>query len=84
MTWDRIFPLITIDRAEEYNNLNNIIKQFHQIQIILYHGFSENSKLETILGLIDVNEILDDRLEVLFKDGYQCPEEIFFINNLLM
>ena len=71
-------------RTEEYNHLNNIIQQFHQIQIVLYHGSSDNSKLETILGLIDVNKILDDRLQVLFKAGYNCPEEIYFINNLLM
>ena len=40
--------------------------------------------METILGLIDVNKILDDRLQGLFKAGYNCPEEIHFINDLLM
>ena len=71
-------------RREEYKNLNNIIQRFHQIQTVLYQGSSESSKLETILGLIDVNKILDDRLQVLFKAEYHCPEEIYFINNLLM
>ena len=79
-----IFPLIAVDRTEEYNHLNEISHQFHQIQIVLYHGPHESSKLETILGLIDVNKILDDRLQGLFKAGYNCPEEIHFINNLLM
>ena len=74
-------------RTEEYSYLNSINQQFHQIQTVLYHGHQgseENSKLETILGLIDVNKILDDRLQVLFKAGYNCPEEIYFIKNLLM
>ena len=57
---DKVFPLIAVDRTEEYNNLNHIIQQFHQIQTVLYHGSSENSKLETILGLIEVNKILDE------------------------
>ena len=77
-------PLIAVGRTEEYNTLNNIIQLFHQIQIVLFHGSSEESKVETILGLIDVNRILDDRLEVLFKAGYHCPDEIYFITNLLM
>ena len=76
--------LIAVVRTEEYNNLNNIIQQFHQIQLVLYHGSSENPQLEAILGLIDVNKILDDRLQVLFKAGYHCPDEIYFINNLIM
>ena len=83
-TGNWLFPLISVDRTEEYNHLSKISQQTHQIQIVLYQGSRESSKLETILGLIDVNKILDDRLQGLFKAGYNCPEEIHFINDLLM
>ena len=71
-------------RTDEYDSLKNLVGAFDEIQTNLYHKSSDKTKLDTILGLIDISKELDDRLRILFSAGYQCPSEIEFIKTSIM
>ena len=51
---------------------------------MLFHVGDEDTRLDVILALIDLNELLDVRIQDLFEEGYQCPAEIDFIKFNLM
>ena len=54
------------------------------IQDSLFKDPNENSKLDAILGFVDIQKILDDRVKKLFEDQLVCPEEVTVIKKQYM
>ena len=71
-------------RSEEYQTLKEVLEEIDKVQNILYHDNNDKAKLDTILGLIEVTQVLDSRVQELFEDGYHCPQEVDFIKMMLM
>ena len=71
-------------RTDEYVNLKDLNEGLEDIQTELYHKPSDQTLLETILGLINISRRLEDRLRMLFETGYQCPAEINFLKTSIM
>ena len=71
-------------RNTEYETLKDAEAETDQIQSMLFHVGDEDTRLDVILALIDLNELLDVRIQDLFEEGYQCPAEIDFIKFNLM
>ena len=71
-------------RNEEYETLKEVLEEIDKTQNLLYHDSNDKAKLDTILGLIEVTQLLDSRVQELFEDGYHCPQEVDFIKSVLM
>ena len=71
-------------RNTEYQTLKDAEAETDDIQSLLFHVEDEDKRLDVILALIDLNELLDIRIQDLFEEGYQCPAEIDFIKFNLM
>ena len=78
------FPPTLQPRTEEYVHLKDLSEGLGDIQRELYHKPSDQTLLETILGLINTSKKLEDRLRILFEAGYKCPAEIEFIKSSIM
>ena len=71
-------------RNTEYETLKDAEAETDEIQRMLFHIKDEDTRLDVILALIDLNELLDIRIQDLFEEGYQCPAEMDFIKFNLM
>ena len=71
-------------RNTEYETLKDAEAETDEIQSMLFHVGDADTRLDVILALIDLNELLDIRIQDLFEEGYQCPAEIDFIKFNLM
>ena len=71
-------------RNTEYETLKDAEAETDKIQRMLFHIKDVDTRLDVILALIDLNELLDIRIQDLFEEGYQCPAEIDFIKFNLM
>jgi len=70
---------------EEYEQSKEyLIKVDEIIQDSLFKDPNENSKLDAILGFVDIQKILDDRVKKLFEDQLVCPEEVTVIKKQYM
>ena len=78
------FPPTLLPRTEEYVHLKDLSEGLGDIQRELYHKPSDQTLLETVLGLINTSKKLEDRLRILFEAGYKCPAEIEFIKSSIM
>ena len=71
-------------RNTEYETLKDAEAETDEIQRMLFHIKDVDTRLDVILALIDLNELLDIRIQDLFEEGYQCPAEMDFIKFNLM
>ena len=71
-------------RNTEYETLKDAEAETDEIQSMLFHVGDADTRLDVILALIDLNELLDIRIQDLFEEGYQCPAEMDFIKFNLM
>ena len=78
-----IFQLHILSTAE-FETLKAVAAEVDRLQSLLFHDGSDQTRLATVLGLIELTKVLDTRLQQLFRAGYRCPEEIHFIKFNLM
>ena len=71
-------------RNTEYETLKDAEAETDEIQRMLFHIKDVGTRLDVILALIDINELLDIRIQDLFEEGYHCPAEMDFIKFNLM
>ena len=71
-------------RNTEYETLKDAEAETDEIQRMLFHIKDVDTRPDVILALIDLNELLDIRIQDLFEEGYQCPAEMDFIKFNLM
>ena len=78
------FLILYFSRTTEYETLKEVEVKTDEMQNLLFHAIDEDTRLDVTLALIDLNELLDVRIQDLFEEGYQCPAEIDFIKFDLM
>ena len=78
------FLILSFSRTTEYETLKEVEVKTDEMQNLLFHAIDEDTRLDVTLALIDLNELLDVRIQDLFEEGYQCPAEIDFIKFNLM
>ena len=78
------FLILYFSRTTEYETLKEVEVKTDEMQNLLFHAIDEDTRLDVTLALIDLNELLDVRIQDLFEEGYQCPAEIDFIKFNLM
>ena len=78
------FLILYFSRTTEYETLKEVEVKTDEMQNLLFHALDEDTRLDVTLALIDLNELLDVRIQDLFEEGYQCPAEIDFIKFNLM
>ena len=78
------FLILYLSRTTEYETLKEVEVKTDEMQNLLFHAIDEDTRLDVTLALIDLNELLDVRIQDLFEEGYQCPAEIDFIKFNLM
>ena len=79
-----IILILYFSRTTEYETLKEVEVKTDEMQNLLFHAIDEDTRLDVTLALIDLNELLDFRIQDLFQEGYQCPAEIDFIKFNLM
>ena len=78
------FLILYFSRTTEYETLKEVEVKTDEMQNLLFHAIDEDTRLDVTLALIDLNKLLDVRIQDLFEEGYQCPAEIDFIKFNLM
>ena len=54
------------------------------IQDSLFKDSGEDSKLDAILGFVEIQAMLDKRVKKLFEDELACPDEVTVIKKQYM
>ena len=70
---------------EEYEQTKEyLIKVDEIIQDSLFKDPNESSKLDAILGFVEIQGMVDQRVKKLFEDQLVCAEEVSVIKNQYM
>ena len=64
--------------------MNDIMEDLDEVQSDLFKSSTDNTKVDTIVGLLDIQEYLETRVQELFADKLQCPDELQFLKFSLM
>ena len=60
------------------------MEDLDEVQSDLFKSSTDNTKVDTIVGLLDIQEYLEARVQELFADKLQCPDELQFLKFSLM
>merc|ERR1719154_748301 len=70
---------------EEYEQTKKyLIKIDEIIQDSLFKESNDNSKLDAVLGFVEIQSMLDKRVKKLFEDQLVCPQEVTMIKTQYM
>ena len=76
--------MASLCRQDEYESLKKLMSDVDPIQNKLFHDISENTRLDTVMAILDIQQHLETRVEKLFEEKAQCSEELDFIKFSLM
>ena len=71
-------------RQDEYDSLKTLMADVDRVQDNLFHDISENTRLETVMAILDIQQHLETRVEKLFEEKAHCSDELHFIKFSLM
>lgn len=70
---------------EEYEQTKEYLGKIDEIiQDSLFKDSGEESKLDAILGFVEIQGMLDKRVKKLFEDELTCPDEVSVIKKQYM
>ena len=69
---------------EEYQTMMDATEEIDKIEDILFHSSEDNSRIQAAVGLMDISNILDKRVNAVFGTQHQCVPQIYFIKQSLM